>query len=391
MRYGAITTRLAAAGSDKWAVHLRAVDLKAQGQPIVVASIGEPEIPASPVLTQTCIDALQQGRVGYSSGQGEAGLLQVLADRYSTRRNMAVSTDNIMTVPGTQTALYVAMTGLLDPGDQVLVGDPYYVTYDDVIRAPGGQVVPVPLRPEDGFCLQAEALRAAVTPQCKAILLTTPHNPTGAVLSAQQIRAIGDVAKEHDLWIISDEVYEDLVFDGEFASPLDFEDLRERTVVVSSISKSFAAPGFRSGWIVAPQEFVRRVLPLSETMLFGNQPFIADATQAALQAENPVAAQMRDSYQRRARMLQTGLSTCPQVDVLMPKAGMFVMLDIRGTGLSGEDFAWKLLDQEQVSVLPGEAFGAGGAGFVRVSLTLHDSEVERVAEAITHMLQGALA
>jgi arginine:pyruvate transaminase len=382
---------LANLGGDKWAVHLNALKMKADGADVVIASIGEPEIPPSPVLMQGCHDALTAGRAGYSNGQGEAGLLQALAGRYTARRKTAVTPANVMTVPGTQTALYVTMMGLLNPGDEVLVGDPYYVSYEGVVAAPGAHFVPVPMSPDNGFRLQADDIARHITPRSRAILLTTPHNPTGAVLRAEDIRAIGDLAKKHDLWIISDEVYEDLVFDGEFTSPLDFPDLADRCIVVSSISKSHAAPGFRSGWIVAPEEFVSRVLPLSETILFGNQPFIADATEAALRAENTTAQTMRVSYRRRAQMLVDALADLDRVQISLPDAGMFVMLDLRATGQSGEEFAERLLANEGISVLPGEVFGDQGAGFVRISLTITDDDMARVARGLVNALQGVPA
>jgi arginine:pyruvate transaminase len=391
VKYGDITSRLANLGGDKWAVHLKALKMKAEGADIVVASIGEPEIPPSPILMQGCHDALTAGRAGYSNGQGEAGLLQTLAERYAARSGRAITAANVMTVPGTQTALYLTMMGLLNPGDEVLVGDPFYVSYEGVVAAPGGRFVPVPMSADNGFRLQARDIAPHITPRSRAILLTTPHNPTGAVLRPEDLRAIGDLAKEHDLWIISDEVYAELVFDGAFTSPLDFADLAERTIVVSSISKSHAAPGFRSGWIVAPEEFVSRVLPLSETILFGNQPFIADATGAALRTPNTTAQDMRSSYRRRAQMLVDGLADLPTVRISLPDAGMFVMLDIRGTGRSGEAFAEDLLAREAVSVLPGEVFGAQGAGFVRISLTITDTDMQRVVRGLANVLEGVPA
>nr|WP_247745129.1 pyridoxal phosphate-dependent aminotransferase [Shimia sp. R11_0] len=370
---------------------MKALKMKAEGADVVIASIGEPEIPPSPALVQGCQEALTAGRVGYSNGQGEENLLRILAERYSARSGRPITPANVMTVPGTQTALYLTLMGLLNPDDEVLVGDPFYVSYEGVVAAPGGRFVSVPMSSENGFRLQAADIARHITPRSRVILLTTPHNPTGSVLRPDDIRAIGDLAQQHDLWIISDEVYAELVFDDAFTSPLDFPDLAERSIVVSSISKSHAAPGFRSGWIVAPEAFVSRVLPLSETILFGNQPFIADATEAALCAPNTTAQTMRESYRRRAQMLVDGLASLPGVHARLPDAGMFVMLDIRNTGRSGEDFAKELLAREAVSVLPGEVFGMQGAGFLRISLTITDTDMERVVRGLANILNGVSA
>ncbi len=235
--------------------------------------------------------------------------------------------------------------------------------------------------------MRAEDLEKAVTPECRVLLLNTPHNPTGAVLTAEEIAAIGEVARRHDLWIVCDEVYEELVFDALFASPFDNPDLAERTVVVSSISKSHAAPGFRSGWAVGPAEFTERLLPISETMLFGQQPFIADMTAYALTHDIDTARQMRESYSRRARRIIDGLAGASGVSVLPPEAGMFALIDVSGTGLSGEAFAWALLEEEGVAVMPGSSFGDKARNFLRVSLTVPDAAIEEACRRIAALAE----
>jgi len=184
------------------------------------------------------------------------------------------------------------------------------------------------------------------------------------------------------IWIVCDEVYAELIFEGDFVSPLEIEALRERVVVVSSISKSHAATGFRSGWAIGPAAFCAALLPISETMLFGNQPFIADMTEAALRGDFDTSARMREAFGRRARMLCARLNAVPGLSVQMPRGGMFLMLDVAGTGLNGEAFAWRLLDQQGVAVMPGSAFGGNGDGLVRVALTVPDAELEEAARRV---------
>ncbi|WP_374391512.1 pyridoxal phosphate-dependent aminotransferase, partial [Tabrizicola sp.] len=197
------------------------------------------------------------------------------------------------------------------------------------------------------------------------------------------IRALGDLARQHDLWILADEVYEDLVFPNvAFASPLDFPELAERTIVASSISKSHAAPGFRSGWCVGPAEFCARLLPLSETMLFGSQPFIADLTELAVSEPSPVADSMADRFARRAGIIARTLDGVGGLRVHRPEAGMFTLVDVRATGLSGADFAASLLDRQKVAVMPGESFGSGLSGWLRLSLTQPDDRTTEAANRI---------
>ncbi|MBO9628873.1 MAG: pyridoxal phosphate-dependent aminotransferase [Shinella sp.] len=381
MRYASITDRLQNLGSEKWAIHAEARRMKREGKPIIELTIGEPDVPPDPALLAEAVRAMHAGRYRYSNGRGEPSVVDALVRKYQKRRS-DVTAENVLCFPGTQTALFAVMLGLVEAGDAVLVGDPLYATYEGVIRATGAVQVPVPLRPENGFHMKAADLEAAITPESRVLLLNTPHNPTGAVLTAQEIAEIGAVCRKHDLWIVCDEVYEQLVFGAAFASPFDNADLAERTIVVSSISKSHAAPGFRSGWTVAPKEFCTRLLAVSETMLFGGQPFIADMTAYAL--DNPIstAATMRRTYQARATRFAEALSRAPGLTPLSPEAGMFIVVDVSGTGMSGEDFAWALLREEEVAVMPGSSFGVEAEGFVRLSLTVPDADIDEACRRI---------
>ncbi|MBP1885868.1 pyridoxal phosphate-dependent aminotransferase [Sinorhizobium mexicanum] len=390
MRYASITSRLADLGSGKWTLHIRARQLKAEGADIIELTIGEPDLPPDRSLLDECQRAMNAGRYRYSNGRGEPAVVAALAEKYRRRRADATA-ENVLCFPGTQTALFAVMLGLVEAGDAVLVGDPLYATYEGVICSTGAHHVLVPLKPEFGFHMRAEDLEKAITPECRVLLLNTPHNPTGAVLTAAEIAAIGEVARRHDLWIVCDEVYEELVFDAAFASPFDNPDLAERTVVVSSISKSHAAPGFRSGWAIGPAEFTNRLLPISETMFFGVQPFIADMTAYALTHEIDTAKKMRAAYKRRAGRIVDGLADAPGVFVLPPEAGMFTLIDVAGTGLSGEAFAWALLEEEGVAVMPGSSFGEEAQNFLRVSLTVPDCDIDEACRRIGSLAERLTA
>ncbi|MEN9895705.1 MAG: hypothetical protein RIR97_1557 [Pseudomonadota bacterium] len=386
MRYASITDRLTDLGSEKWALHLTARQMKAAGEDIIELTIGEPDVAPDQQLLDEANRAMRAGRTRYSNGRGEPSVLKALADKYAKRR-ADTTTDNIMVFPGTQTALFAVMLGLVEKGDGVLVGDPLYATYEGVIAAAGAHPVYVPMHADKGFHMQAADLEKAITPECKVLLLNSPHNPTGAVLSKEELRAIGDVCIRHDLWIVSDEVYEQLVYKGEFASPFDRPELAERTIVVSSISKSHAAPGFRSGWAVGPKEFCERLLPVSETMLFGVQPFIADMTALAVSGTFTTSAVMRDLYTRRAGIILETLGHHASLRVLPLEAGMFQLLDISKTGLSGEDFAWALLREHKVAVMPGSSFGQQAKNLVRLSLTVPDEVLKEACKRIAALAE----
>ena len=393
MRHTQITARLSGLGGAKWEVYSKARDLMAQGKDIIDMTIGEPDVPTPTTLIDSAETAMRQGRTAYSNGRGEAGLRAALAKRYSQRTGRNITSDQVMCFPGTQTSLFAVLMGVAEAGCEVLVGDPMYATYEGVIRATGADMVPVPLRPENGFRISADDIAARTTPNTTAILLTTPHNPTGAILTEQDIDEISALAIEHDLWIISDEVYEELIFDGStFASPLSRPDIADRVIVVSSISKSHAAPGFRSGWCIGPSAFTEALLPLSETMLFGNQPFIADMTEKAIREGSEVAPGMCQRYAARAKTLVNRLANVSNLKVHAPLAGMFAMIDVSSTGLSGNDYALHLLQHGNVAVMPGSSFGTTLDGWVRVALTVDDDPFDAACDRIIqHATQFQLA
>lgn len=384
MPFSDTVNRLQGLGADKWAVHFRARALAAAGREIIELTIGEPDRTPDPAILDALTKSLMAGRTRYSDGRGEPAVLDALAAKYSARTGREVTRSNILTVPGTQAALFSTIAALAGSGTEVALPDPYYATYEGVIAASGASLRAVPMTAEDGFRLTPAALEAAITPATRVLLLNNPHNPTGTVLTAPEVAAIAEVCARHDLWIVSDEVYEALIFDGpdRFASPFDMAEYADRTIALSSISKSEAVPGFRSGWIAGPASVCARIQPLIEMMFFGNQPFIADATAYALTHPSPTAGALRADYARRAALAASILAQAPSLKPMMPQSGMFLMLDVRGTGRDGLGFAEGLLDAQSVAVMPGNAFGTQAAGFVRLSLTVPDARLTEACQRI---------
>jgi len=383
MRYAKVTERLASLGSEKWAVHIEGKRRAALGEPLIFLSIGEPDAPPPTAIMDVAERQMRAGRTRYSNGRGEPPVLAALSRMYTLRTGRAISTDQFLFLPGTQTALFIAMNVLIEEGDEVLMADPYYATYEGVIAASGGRAVPVRVDPDHGFHLKAADLEKAITPRTRVLLLNTPSNPTGAVFTADEIARIGWLCAKHDLWIVSDEVYATLTYGNAiFASPFDVAELEKRTVVVSSVSKSHAMPGFRCGWIAASEEFCEKAQPIAETMLFGSQPFLEDATAFALDNHFPEVDAMKRAYEARARAVVAGLRQSRTISARMPEGGMFVMVDVRKTGLSGVAFAERLLEEEGVVTMPGESFGEGGAGHLRVALTVDEAHIKEACRRI---------
>jgi arginine:pyruvate transaminase len=388
MRFASITQRLSGLGSEKWAVHIEGRRRAALGRPMIFLSIGEPDFLPPAAILDVAEKQMRAGRTRYSVGRGEPEVLRALSRLYTARTGRNISTEQFLFLPGTQTALFLAMMTLVELGDEVVMADPYYATYEGVIAAAGGVPVPVRVDPDHGFHLKAADLEKAITPKSRVLLMNTPGNPTGAVFTRDEISRIGKVCARHGMWIVSDEVYATLTYGNHvFASPFDMAELEERTVVVSSVSKSHAMPGFRCGWIAASEEFCARALPIGEVMLFGSQPFLEDAAAFALDTHFPELDAMKRAYEHRARALVAGLKGSRKVSARMPEGGMFVMVDVRKTGLSGEAFAWRLLDEGSVVTMPGESFGAGGAGHVRVALTVDEDQIEEACKRIAHLAE----
>lgn len=385
MRFASITSRLAGLGGDKWALHVEARRRAAAGEPIIELTIGEPDTPPPPPVVEAAVTSLRAGNTRYTGGRGIRTIVEAIARKYTRRSGRAIGPDNILYFPGTQTALYVVMTGLVEAGDDVLVGDPLYATYEGVIRATGANLVTVPLLPTNGFHLTIAALEHAVTDRTRVLLLNSPHNPTGATLSATEIEAIVTFCERHDLWIVSDEVYESMVYGTTFASPFDMPAGAGRTVVVSSISKSHMLPGFRSGWCVGPADFIAALLPVSETMLFGAQPFLQDAAAHALDNEFEECRFMIETFRARAETVTQALANIPGLRCPAPEGGMFAMVDVTGTGLDGDAFAWRLLAEEKVAVMPGSSFGDGAGGHVRISLSRDVADLREACQRIARL------
>lgn len=393
MRFASVTDRLANLGADKWAVHREARRRVSQGRNIIELAIGEPDMPAPRALVDATVASLRSYRNRYALAQGETPVLEALAARYSRRSGRQVTTGNVIFMPGTQAALFAAMHVLAETGDEVLVGDPFYATYEGVIRAAGADMVLVPLHPGYNFHMRASDLEARITPRSRVLLLNSPHNPTGATLSGAEIAEIVAVCKRHDLWIVSDEVYETMAYGAPFASPFDNPEAADRTVVVSSISKSHMLPGYRAGWCVGPADFIARMLLLSENMLFSSPPFLQDAVNIAVSGHFAECRAMVSSFARRAAILPRALADVPGLACRAPEGGMFCMVDVSGTGIDGETFAWRLLEEESVAVMPGSSFGRQAAGHVRVSLSAEPDllleAASRIASLATRLSESA--
>jgi len=388
VRFSPLVDRVAGKGAGAWRIHWEAARQRESGRDVILLTVGDPDQPPPSVLIDATVDALRRGRTGYSPIVGYPEVRAAVAARHAARTGMPCTADNVVLVPGAQAGLYCALQCLAGPDDEVVVPEPMYATYEAVVGATAARLVNVPLPADRAFHLDLDTLAAAITPRTRVLWINTPHNPTGAVMTRAEVEAVAELARRHDLWVLSDEVYAELAFDGGHTSPWSLPGMAERTVVVSSLSKSHAAPGLRFGWIVGPPPLAGHLFNLLLCMLYGGPPFIQDGALAALTAAPPEVAAMRADYRRRAALLSGILRDTPRCRTAMPEGGMFVLLDIRATGLTSDAFAERLLEAEGVAVLPADGFGPSAAGHLRISLTAPDAVLEEAGKRIVRFAGG---
>lgn len=359
---------LNAGGDDGWGVYYRARAMAAAGAPVINLTIGDHDAPTPGPILDAMASSAAGGNTGYAPVPGSEALRQAIASRATARTGVRTGPENVLVTAGGQAALFAAHIALLDPGDAALMIDPYYATYPGTIRAASARPVPVLADAAEGFQPDAAVLdRAAKGSGARSLLINTPNNPTGAVYAAETLTGIAAVAAQHGLWVIADEVYESQVWEGQHHSIRALPGMAEQSLVVGSFSKSHRMTGARIGWIIGPEPAIAAMAELATNTTYGVAGFVQDAALAALEAGPALEADVAETYRSRR---QSALSALNGLTVRPCQGGMFLMLDVSASGESGQGFAARLLDEAGVAVMPGESFGMGAAGHVRIALTV---------------------
>ncbi len=374
--------RITGGGPDGWDLYRRSKALIASGVPVVELSIGEHDVRTDAAILDEMREAARRGHTGYAEVPGIAGLRRAVAERAERMTGVPTGPENVVVTPGGQAALFSAHQLVGDPGNRALHVDPFYPTYPGTIRAAGLTPVAVTARAADGF-QPREAELAAAARGARSLLINSPNNPTGVIYSAATLRGIARVAQAEDLWVVSDEVYDSQVWEGRHLSPRALPGMAERTLVVGSLSKSHAMTGSRLGWVVGPAEAMRLLWDLSTVSNYGLPGFIQEAGAFALALGPAFEARIGAPFARRREIARRLLEGQAVVRAAPMAGAMYAMLDVRATGMSGEAFALRLLDEERIAVMPGESFGEGAAGHVRVAMTVAD---EALADALARLL-----
>ncbi|MEP1766536.1 MAG: pyridoxal phosphate-dependent aminotransferase [Sulfitobacter sp.] len=374
-------------GSDGWEVFNRARQMIDDGTPVVELTIGEHDIRTAAPILQDMHRAAMGGHTGYASIPGVPALRKAVADRVTAATGVPTAPENVMITPGGQAALFATHTAVLDPQDTALYIDPYYATYPGTLRAAGAKPVAIKAHASDAFQPRAEEI-AAVAQGAKSLLVNSPNNPTGVIYTRETWDSIAKVCIQNDLWLISDEVYDTQIWEGEHISPRALDGMAERTLVVGSMSKSHAMTGSRIGWIVGPEDMIEHLINLATNTNYGVAGFIQDAALFALQQGPEFEAEIAEPFRRR-RLLAMDILARQNVISAVPNGGaMYMMLDISPTGMSGLDFAYALLDAHHIAVMPGESFGEAAAGHVRVAMTIEDKAFEQAMETLCRFAES---
>ncbi len=364
-------------------------DVLATMPDVISLGVGEPDFDTPRVIVEAGVEALRSGRTHYTSNYGTIELRQALASHLQARYGVSYDPAREMVITvGASEALAASLAAIVDVGDEVIVAEPTYVAYVPDIVFAGGRPVFVPCRPDDGWQIDPDAVEAAITPRTKALFLGFPNNPTGSVLEPERIRALAAIAERHDLIVISDEIYDRLVYAGhrhEAFSAL--PGMRERTILLGGFSKAYAMTGWRVGYACAPVDLLEGIVKVHQYIIMSAPTAAQDAALAGLIYGEAEVERMVAEYDRRRSMFVAGLNRVglPTVE---PRGAFYAFPQISGTGLSSDAFSERLLHEQQVAVIPGSAFGASGEGYVRASIATSYEHLEEALVRIERFIAG---
>lgn len=386
MRFSPLIGRISGDGADAWVTHYEAIAARGRGEDVIVLSVGDPDLEAPPAVIDRAIECLRAGDIHYTPASGRPALREAIAQAHAARTGQAVAGENVVYVAGAQNALFVAAMCLAGPGDEVITFDPMYPTYPATLEASGARLVRAATGP--GFRPDISELESRITPRTRLIAWATPANPSGVIINQAELAAIASLARRHDLWLISDEVYAGLAPGGRVPSLA--ATLPERVVTLGSLSKSHSMPGLRAGWLVGPRELALHAQALLMCMLFGLPGFIQEAAITALSVAAEAERRIRGLCDARRERLLAGLQGIPGIRPTTPEAGMFMLVDVSGTGLSAGEFMRALYERQRVSVMDGAAFGSRTRDFVRICFATEEATIDAACARIRQFCEQAL-
>lgn len=386
IRFAERMSRLGTEGAFE--VLAKARRLEAQGKKIVHLEIGEPDFATPDNIVEAGISAMQNGYTHYTPASGIFEAREAVAGFVSRTLKTDVDPLEVVLVPGSKNVLLFTLLACIEPGDEVILPDPGYPAYASQVNFIGAVAKPVTLREDSGFRMDLDELASLVTPKTRMLIVNTPQNPTGGILTEEDVKFVCDLAHKHDLLVVSDEIYSQLVYGFQHVSPLSYPDMRERTVLMDGLSKSYAMTGWRLGYAVAPKALAAKL----DQLMINSSSCAAGFTQmAAIEAlstpeSEHAVARMVKVFEHRRNLVVDGLNEIPGMRCARPQGSFYVFPNIEGTGFDEHELSDRLLAEAGVAVLPGTAFGHAGKGFIRLAYTQSEDELklglERIGEFI---------
>jgi len=383
-----LATRMARLGTETaFEVLMKARALEAQGREIIHLEIGEPDFDTPANIVEAGIKALRQGQTHYTPSAGIPQLREAIAEEIATTRGIEVNPDQVVVTPGGKPIMFFTILALCEQGDEVIYPNPGFPIYGSMINFVGATPVPVPLLMEKDFRFDIEEFKSLVSPKTKMIILNSPHNPTGGVLTREDLEAIAEAAIENDAVVLSDEIYSRMVYEGEFASITQFPGLEERTIILDGFSKTYAMTGWRMGYGVMPQWLAAQVNNLMVNSNSCTAAFSQWAAVEALTGPQDESQKMVEAFRQRRDVIVDGLNQIPGFRCLRPKGAFYVFPNVEGTGRSSQKMKDFLLNEAGVATLSGTSFGEYGEGFLRFSYANSVENIQkalgRIGEAVT--------
>ena len=363
----------------------RAKELEALGREIIHLEIGQPDFETFPNIGMAGIRGISMGHTRYTPPAGLPELRTVIAADAGKRRGIEVSPEMVVVSPGAKPNLFFPTLALIEPGDEVLYPDPGFPTYEAMIQVAGGVPVAVPLLEENNFSFDLKALRRLISLKTKMILLNSPSNPTGGVIPPDDLAQIAELAQEYDCWVMSDEIYARIVYDGEVAPTIAaLPGMLDRTVIVDGFSKTYAMTGWRLGYGIMPVELAKRVSLLLTHSIGSTAQFTQDAGLEAINGPQDRVEAVVQEYQKRRDVIVADLNAIPGISCQKPQGAFYVFPNIRATGLTSKQLAERLLDEAGVALLPGSSFGKFGEGYLRLS---YANSIENIQKGLARIAE----
>lgn len=366
-------------------------DIAATYKDAISLGVGEPDFDTPWCAREAGIKSIRQGLTQYTSNSGLLALRQQIAKYLDYRYDVKYNPEkNIFITVGASEAIYLALRAILNNGDEVIVPEPSYVSYAPSVAFCGGNAVPAKCYVEDEFRLTAQNLEKVITPKTKALILPYPNNPTGAIMTKNDLEAIAQVVKKHDILVISDEIYSELTYEGKHVCFSAIDDMWERTILINGFSKAFAMTGWRLGYVCAPEELYKQMLKIHQYIIMcaptNSQYAGLEALKSGFEDDFAEIEKMREEYDIRRRFLVNRLNSMG-LTCFEPKGAFYVFPCVKSTGMDGEKFAETLLEKSKVAVVPGGAFGESGKDFVRISYAYSLNSLQKAMDRIEEFLK----